>query len=389
MTASQIHDLTRRDLIFVSTGRLASTTAFRLVYPLLPFIVTQFGVSDLDAASLIAIQTAASFTAPIGGRLADQHGERKVMIAGLGLFILGALLCSVAAAFWVFQVGYLLIGVATSVYLPSGQSYLSARSPYAQRGRILGIFEMSWAVAAIIGVAPLMYLINQLHTVSLAYAVLAVIGVVNALLLTRIPEHQHGAQRVSPLSTSVILRQPAVWLIVLFGFLTFGSQDLFFVSQSAWLKETLGADEAAIGGLFALIGVAELLGSSSVVAYADRIGKRRSVVLGFIASAAAVAALGFGGTSWTVVTVLLFVFYVLIEYAIVASFPLLSETLPHARATMLSLHSVAVGTGRIAASFGSVLLYGWGGMQAVAVMIVVLSMIGLYTLTRSSLTPAQ
>ena len=388
MAGASTHDLTRRDLLFVTTGRLASTTAYRLVYPLLPFIVTQFAVTALDAASLAAIQTAASFASPIGGQLADRFGERRVMVGGLLLFIIGALLCAGAQAFLMFQVGYLLIGIAAAVYLPSGQSYLSARSPYAQRGRVLGFFEMAWAVAAIIGVAPLMYLINQFHTISFAYAILAGIGALNAILLWRIPEH-HSSQRVSPLSTTVILRQPAVWLIMLFGFLSFGSQDLFFVSQSAWLKESLGADEAAIGGLFVLIGIAELIGSSSVVAFSDRIGKRRSVVFGFIASAGALVVLSLVGSSWWAVATMLFVFYLVIEFSIVASFPLISETLPHARATMMSLHSVAVGTARIVASFGSVLLYAWGGVHALVVTIVLLSMLGLLALTRSSLTPNE
>ncbi len=380
--------LTTRELFLVTSGRLASTTAFRIVYPLLPFVTHQFHVSNLDAASLIALQTAAAFVSPLGGRLADRYGERRVMIGGLGLFILGALLCSIAVAFWTFQLGYVLIGLATAIYMPSGQSYLSARSSYEKRGRVLGIFEMSWAVAAIIGVAPLMYLINQVDNLRIAFGVLAGIGAVNALLLFRIPEHR-GEHRAAPISTTVLLRRPAVWLILLFAFLTFGGNDLFFVSQSLWLKNGLGANEATIGALFVVIGIAELLGSTSVVVFADKLGKRRSVIFGFFATAVSLLLMAVVGTQWWAVSAVIFCFYVIIEYAIVASFPLISETVPHARATMMALMSVAVGTGRIFSSFSSVYLYAIGGILLVNAVAIGFSMMGLVALSRSSLTPKR
>ena len=387
-THSEPAGLTTRDLFYVTSGRLASTTAFRIVYPLLPFVSHQFNVGALEAASLIALQTAASFASPVGGRLADKYGERRVMIGGLGLFVVGAIWCSLATQFWMFQLGYVLIGLATAIYMPSGQSYLSARSPYGKRGRILGIFEMSWAVAAIIGVAPLMYLIDQVDSLRIAYAILACLGVVNALLLLRIPEYR-SEHRAAPISTETLMRRPAVWLILAFAFLTFGGNDLFFVSQSMWLKTGLGADEATLGRLFVIIGIAELLGSSAVVAFADRLGKRRSVVYGFIATAALLLLMGIVGTQWWVVSAVIFCFYVIIEYAIVAAFPLVSETVPHARATMMALMSVAVGTGRIFSSFSSVYLYGLGGILLVNGVAVAISMLGLIALTRSTLTPKR
>ena len=159
---TQLPTLRPIDLIVVTAGRLASTTAFRIVYPLLPFLSNRFDISLQQGATLIAIQTAASLASPIGGTLADRIGERKAMLIALALFIGGALSCSLASGFNAFFVGYLLIGLATALYLPSGQAYISARSPYEQRARVLGIFEMAWAVSAIIGVAPLMYLINQM-----------------------------------------------------------------------------------------------------------------------------------------------------------------------------------------------------------------------------------
>ena len=375
------------EIAVITSGRLASTTAFRIVYPLLPFLSHTFATSLQQVATLVAIQTAASLISPVGGRLAERFGEKNIMIAGLLLFIAGGALCAIADLFFLFQIGYLCIGLGTALYLPSGQSYLSARSEYSQRGRILGIFEIAWAISAIIGVAPLMYLIDMQDSIQLAYLIIIAIGAVNVILLSRLPASPaHSVPSSTPLSFRDIVRQPAVWILLCFPFLTFGGNDLFFVTQSQWLADAIRADESMLGTLFVGIGIAELLGSSAVVAFSDHIGKRRSVIIGFVVTSVLLVAMAFT-SNWWLLMVEIFLFYLIIEYAIVASFPLISEAMPHARATIMSLMSAAVGVGRIFSSLGSAWLYTTGGMYLIATTAAVCSCLGLVALARSSLTP--
>ena len=374
------------ELIVVTVGRFASTTAFRIIYPLIPFLSDRFDISLQQSASLVAVQTAASLISPIGGRLADRFGERRMMLYAIWAFVIGASCCAIAQDFIWFFAGYLGIGIATAIYVPAGQSYLSARSAYEARARAIGIFEMVWAVSAIIGVAPLMYLINYQQSSDLAYIVLAVLGVASALLLWRLPDTHHANQTSTHIATPFVFN-PQVFFLLLFPFLAFGGLDLYFVSQSTWLKDQLAADEAMIGALFVLIGIAELLGSSAVVIFADRIGKRRSVVYGFSMTCLCLIAMALFGQSWWSVAILVFVFYAIIEYSIVASFPLMSETVPYARGTMMALMTAAVGIGRIFSSLGSEWVYLQGGLIAVAVVASSACLIGLVALTRSQLTP--
>lgn len=375
------------EIAVITSGRLASTTAFRIVYPLLPFLSHTFATTLQQVATLVAIQTAASLISPVGGRLAERFGEKNIMIAGLLLFIMGGALCATADVFLLFQIGYLCIGLGTALYIPSGQSYLSARSEYSQRGRILGIFEIAWAISAIIGVAPLMYLIDMQDSIRMAYLIIIAIGAINVILLSRLPASPvHAATQSTPLSFRDILRQPAVWVLLCFPFLTFGGNDLFFVTQSQWLADAIRADESMLGTLFVGIGIAELLGSSAVVAFSDQIGKRRSVIIGFVITSVLLILMAFT-SNWWLLMVEIFLFYLIIEYAIVASFPLISEAMPHARATIMSLMSAAVGVGRIFSSLGSAWLYTTGGMYLIATTAAVCSCLGLVALARSSLTP--
>lgn len=388
---TQLPPLRPLDLLVVTSGRLASTTAFRIVYPLLPFLSNRFDVSLQQVATLVALQTAASLASPIGGTLADRFGERKVMLGGLSIFIGGALLCSFTDVFWLFQIGYLLIGLATAFYLPSAQSYLSARSPYEQRGRMLGIFETAWAISAIIGVAPLMYLIDIQNNISWAYAILAAVGAFGFLSVWQLPEHQ---QRSSDTTQEAgmswdIIKMPALWGLLVFPFLTLGGNDLFFVTQSTWLKDAMNANESMLGNLFILIGVAELTGSLAVVAFSDRLGKRRSVLASFTITSICLVLMPIFDTNWISTIILLFVFYFMIEYAIVATFPLLSEALPQARGTMMALVSATIGFGRIFSSLSSEWLYQTGQMTLVTVVAAGASMLGLVALARSRLTPKR
>lgn len=388
---TQLPPLRPIDLVVVTSGRLASTTAFRIVYPLLPFLSTRFDVSLQQVATLVALQTAASLASPIGGTLADRFGERKVMLSGLATFIVGALLCSLTEVFWLFQIGYLLIGLATAFYLPSAQSYLSARSPYEQRGRMLGIFETAWAISAIIGVAPLMYLIDIQNNISWAYAILAGVGAFGFLSVFQLPEHHTPTPKSESQSGFAwdTVKMPALWLLLLFPFLTLGGNDLFFVTQSTWLKDVLGANESMLGNLFIIIGIAELTGSLAVVAFADRIGKRRSVLASFMVTSVCLLLMPLFDTNWISTVILLFIFYFMIEYAIVATFPLLSEALPQARGTMMALVSASVGFGRIFSSLSSEWLYESGQMTLVTAVAAGASMLGLVALARSHLTPKR
>ena len=394
MALTHFPNLRAIDLIVVTAGRLAATTAFRIVYPLLPFLSHRFNISLQQGATLIAIQTAASLASPIGGNIADRFGERKAMLIALALFITGALSCSLASSFLTFFVGYMFIGLATALYVPSGHAYLSARSHYDHRARVIGIFEMAWAVSAIIGVAPLMYLINQQQQSMMAYAILAGIGILSFGLLWQLPEHHHRHHIVigahPPFTIAAALRHPGLAVILLFPLLAFGGNDLFFATQSSWLKSTtIGANEALIGALFIIIGIAELAGSSAVVAFADRIGKRRSVIGGFLLTSVCLMVLPYVGDNWWVITVMIFLYYFLIEYAGVASFPLFSEALPTARGTMMALMAAAVGIGRIISALSCAYLFLHGGLPLISVVAVFASLLGLFALTRSALTPIR
>ncbi|KPV50099.1 MFS transporter, partial [Kouleothrix aurantiaca] len=142
--------LTAGQLAAVTLGRLGLNVAYRIVYPLQPFLADRLHVSLYTVSALITVQVLASAASPLGGALADTRGERNTMSLGLALFCAGAALCALAGSFGGFLAGYALIGLAVALYQPSAQAYISARTSYARRGQALGVFETSWAGAALV-----------------------------------------------------------------------------------------------------------------------------------------------------------------------------------------------------------------------------------------------
>ncbi|MEN9937026.1 MAG: hypothetical protein RLZZ387_3605, partial [Chloroflexota bacterium] len=335
-TAHAEETLTNSQLALVTVARLALTTAFRIIYPLQPFLAMQLDVDLRTVSILVTVQLLASLASPLGGVLADTRGERATMSGGIVLFCVGALLCALAGGFWGFLLGYALVGLAMALYLPAAQSYLSHRTPYSRRAWTLGVFEVSWAGAALLGVAPLMQLVQSTGSAAPVFWVLLVCGL-GSLALIRFalpPTARRGHSEGGALSLGA-LRSTSVVAILGLWFLTMFAYDIFGVVQSAWLKADYGADEARLGQVFGLVGAAELVGSVLVALLVDRIGKRRAVAVGFTLTALSMAALPLAGGSWGLLVPLYFLFYACIEFAIVAAIPLTSGVAPAARGTVM------------------------------------------------------
>jgi predicted MFS family arabinose efflux permease len=344
--------LTRRQLIILLAGRLALNTAFRVVYPLLTVLARGLAVDLSTVSLLVTVQVSATLVSPLGGRLADAYGERATMIGGLSLFCVGTGVCAGAPGFVLFLLGYALIGFATALYHPSAQAYASARTDYARRGQVLGILEMSWALAALVGVTSLAWLIGVDNTWAPAFWALLGAGLVVLICtligLPAVP-HIRVAHQERRLGGGV-LAQPSVFAALLLMFCTLLAAETIFIVYAAWLEADFGATQEQKALVFGLLGFVELGGSLGSTLLVDRIGKRRTVLFAFTVVAALQALLPISAGHWALFLPLFLLLDLWFEFAIVSAFPLISGILPTARGTMLSMSVAAIGLARV---FGS------------------------------------
>jgi len=367
--------LSWRELAILLGGRLVFNTGFRLLYPLLAFLSVGFGVSLQTASLLVTVQVAATLLSPLGGAFSDARGERAALIGGLALFCAGAVVCALAPSFWPFLAGYALIGLATALFMPAVQAYASNRSDYSQRGRVLGFLELSWALAAMVGVAGLALLVELRGTWGPAFAVL---GAVGALMLALTLTLDHGRGRLERerrerggegregllAGMGAALRAPSVAATLAFVTLQMCAVELIFVAYAAWLEGDFGASTQQLGLVFGLVGLAELGGSLGATLFTDRVGKRRAVLLGFSATGLLMLLLPSSAGNWGLFLVLFLLFGLCFEFAIVSVFPLVSGLGAGARGTVLALAVAASGLGRIVGSLAGPRLFAGVGFWA-------------------------
>jgi predicted MFS family arabinose efflux permease len=352
--------------------RLVFNTAVRMVYPFIPFFSSGMKV-DITAVTLaISLSMAISVAGPFIAPIADRHGRRSGMLVGLGIFTIGNALAALFPSYWTFLIALLLSNLGDNVFLPAMQAYLSDRTPYKRRGFVLGITELSWALSFILAI-PLVGLLLKATFWYVPFTVLAGFGVLGiGLVLWKVERdgrHSLEGEHIYAGFRKLFTRRSAMFML-LAGLTMIIANEVVNVVFSVWMKDSFQVDISTLGIASLIIGISELGGEGLTTALVDRVGKERSVYFGLIANCLVVAALPFLRSSQAGALVWLFLFYLTFEYAVTASWPLASEVMPLARATMLSMFIAALSLGRAVGALIGPLIYRLGFMVDAIVCVV-------------------
>jgi predicted MFS family arabinose efflux permease len=305
----------RAALLAVLVARTAVNGAHRIVYPFLPEIARGLGVSLGVMGGLLALRSAAGLAAPLVPRLAESLGRRTLMLVAVAGTVLGCLLLASASGVAMAAAGLLTAGLAKPLFDIPMQGWFGARVPYARRGRVLGVTELTWALSLLLAL-PAGFLIaaTSWRTPFLLIAVLAAVG---AGVVTRLI---HGDRPATTVRSPLRMTGSAVGIlgvVVLFRL----AAELLFVVYGTWLEADFGLSVAAIGVFTLVVVAAELVGEGTVAAVADRVGLKRSVLVGLLGSALVYASLGFVGGSLPAAVLAVIGWFVLFEITVVATIP--------------------------------------------------------------------
>jgi len=118
----------------------------------LPTIRARYAMAaDLTAWLDTAYELAYLILIPLYGRLADLVGKRRLLVAGLGVFLLGTLMLVVAPGLGLLFVGRIVQGAGTSGIHPLCIAVITDRFAPEERGEALGQWNSWGAIAAMIG----------------------------------------------------------------------------------------------------------------------------------------------------------------------------------------------------------------------------------------------
>jgi len=352
-----------RQLAALFFARVVLNTAYRIVYPFLPAIARGLDVSIASASQLVSLRLLPGLAAPWLGALGDRLGRRRMIEPALLLATVAGLLIASVGTTWAVAAALVMYGFSKVLFDPSLHAFLGDTVPYAKRARAIGIVELSWSGAWLLGVPTSGYLIQHLGWRS-PWAALGVLGL-GCLFLAHwiLPGARDGRSAPGPAdgrpaspSRHAMLRRPGVVPMLATGMLLTFAIELPFIVYGAWLEQAFGLSLTSLGLASIVLGIAEAVSELATTFVTDRLGKRRSILAGLLCLSGALVLLpsmaGLGlvaAMSGMVLVVLAF------EFTIVSLIPLATEIAPDARASFLSINVTAMLLGRMAGSFAG----GW------------------------------
>ncbi len=117
----------------------------------LPTIARELGSFSLYPWIFSGYLLTSTTTVPIWGRLADLHGRKPVLLAGMAIFVGASVLCGASPNMLALILFRSLQGVGAGCLLPVTLTIVGDVFPVAQRARLQGFFSSVWAVAAVVG----------------------------------------------------------------------------------------------------------------------------------------------------------------------------------------------------------------------------------------------
>lgn len=362
--------------------RLLVDTSVQLFYPFLPLFAAGLGITAVSMGRLIGVRTLVGLSAPLWGALADKRGYRVVMNGGLLAIVAGLVLLGVSPPLTLglgvvtAVSAMILMGAGLNAFVPNLFAYLSAQLPYSQRSRGLGLLEMAWAVAGIVGVFLVGWGMDRWGW-RVPLLVLAGLLLVSSVAMRSFPKTKRvrvaGGKKTAVswrkwLADFVDLGENgrSAWAVVFITMVTMFGAFHLFGAYGQWLFVEYGLEARGLGIVALLMGVAALFASSSISLFGDKIGKRRGVWLSSLLAIGAFWLLPLLNVGLVVLIIGLFVAHFLFEFAIVSTMILATEQAPAQRGKMMTIWAAAGTVGVAIANLTGPLAYEAFGAVALA-----------------------
>jgi predicted MFS family arabinose efflux permease len=352
-------------------SRFAQDSASRAPLPFLGVIAAAYS-QDIGAVSWLSVAlTLAGLISPLTSLLSHRFGSRQMLFWPPLVFVIACALLPFAPTFASVIGLFIAISLTKAMFDPQVQTFIAERVPFERRGTVIGVLELSWALSFIIG-APVFGLLVDRVSWSAPFVLMggiALFGMVAVWFYVR-----PAMSGPTPNASFSLEPWRAVWKeprARSFWAFTIGimlAAQMPFLVYPSWMKAHFHLTNGQLGLVSTSIGVADVIAEILVIAFLDRIGKRRAVLI-----AGAFFALAFGlfwglSASLPGMMVALFSIYLGFEFTLVASLPIASETVPESRAAMMGWNTAATAAGRIIGSLIALPLFGTDRLWLVALV---------------------
>ncbi len=281
------------------------------------------------------------------GPIVDRFDSRRILLIGLGLFLLGNL-----SGYFTRGIGLLLaarslqaLGIAAAAGV--GIALITDMFPAAERGRAMGVFSMFNSAGAASGPA-----IGGVIAVWLSWradfiALALVTFVLLIFTLWQLPPQPVHGQKVGLRDMLTVARTSATFGTLVLGLVQFYGLYTIHTLTPILLAERLKLHEAGIGAVTAVTAIGVIIGTLIGGQVADRRGLRFTLVIGALGTAVTfvvltiISALATASMPAYVVAAVLLAFGLTAGYGFPAQLNLMVDFFPTIRGTAGSLQFFA------------------------------------------------
>ncbi|MGG5257801.1 MDR family MFS transporter [Phycicoccus avicenniae] len=135
--------------VMLSTGLVAIDAT--ILATAVPAVVRDLGGLSQFPWLFSVYVLAQAVSVPVYGKIADLYGRKTVMLVGVGLFVLGSLLCGLAWSMGALIAFRAVQGLGAGAIQPIGMTIVGDIYSVAERATVQGYIASVWAVSSLVG----------------------------------------------------------------------------------------------------------------------------------------------------------------------------------------------------------------------------------------------
>jgi len=285
-------------LIILALSAFAIGTTEFVIMGLLPDVAADLGVSIPGAGWLVTgYALGVAIGAPFMALATSRLPRKAALIALMGVFIVGNLLCAVASDYNLLMVARVVTALCHGAFFGIGSVVAASLVPANRRASAVALMFTGLTLANVLGV-PLGTALGQEYGWRSTFWAVTVIGVIALIGLIRFLPFRHDEEKLDMRAELTALKGAGIWLSLSMTVLFSASMFALFTYVAPLLGDVTGVSPRGVTWTLLLIGVGLTLGNIVGGKLADK--RLGATLVGVFASMAVISTV----LSWTSVALI-------------------------------------------------------------------------------------